>query len=65
MRSWFQAITVDSEYGKYVEVIDGLANGAYGDASGWVYTVSGEEAVVACDDYKLEDGDSVQWSYLV
>lgn len=65
MATSFRAVTVDSEYGKYVEAIDGLANGAYGDASGWIYTVNGEEAVVACDDYELEDGDSVEWSYLV
>lgn len=65
MATSFRAVTVDSEYGKYVDAIGGLANGAYGDASGWIYIVNGEEAAVACDDYELENGDSVQWSYLV
>ena len=32
----------DSDYGKFVTSINGIANGSEGEASGWVYTVNDE-----------------------
>lgn len=55
----------DSDYGKFVTSINGIANGSEGDASGWVYTVNDEQVMEACDVRQLTAGDSVQWSFYV
>ena len=53
----------NSDYGKFVTSINGIANGSEGDASGWVYTVNDEQVMEACDVRQLTAGDSVQWSF--
>ena len=53
----------DSDYGKFVTSINGIANGSEGEASGWVYTVNDETVMEACDVRQLAAGDSVQWSF--
>lgn len=53
----------DSQYGVYVEAVDGLEAGAFGEMSGWLYDVNDEVAMVAADAYELADGDSVTWTY--
>lgn len=55
----------DSDYGKFVTSINGVANGSEGEASGWVYTVNDETVMEACDARQLAAGDSVQWSFYV
>ena len=55
----------DSDYGKFVTSINGIANGSEGEASGWVYTVNDETVMEACDVRQLAAGDSVQWSFYV
>mgnify|MGYP000783447926 CR=1 FL=1 len=40
----------DSDYGKFVTSINGIANGSEGEASGWVYTVNDETVMEACDE---------------
>ena len=55
----------DSDYGKFVGAINGIANGSEGEASGWVYTVNDETVMEACDVRQLHAGDSVQWSFYV
>lgn len=55
----------DSDYGKFVTSINGIANGAEGETSGWVYTVNDETVMEACDVCQLAAGDSVQWSFYV
>ncbi len=55
----------DSDYGKFVTAINGVANGSEGEASGWIYTVNDEPVMEACDALVLADGDSVQWSFYV
>jgi hypothetical protein len=60
-----EAEVVDSEYGPYVTSINGLENGAYGDSSGWTYTVNGEYGTTSADACILADGDEVAWSFLV
>lgn len=54
-----------SEYGAYVTSINGVANGSEGEASGWVFTVSDQQVMEGCDTHKLDEGDSVQWSFYV
>lgn len=47
----------------YVTSIDGLSEGAVGQSSGWMYEVNGETAMVAANEYELNDGDNVRWFY--
>lgn len=54
----------DSDYGMYVQGINGLAGGDFGDMSGWMFEVNGEMAEVGCSQYELEDGDVVTWTYV-
>ncbi|MBR5259080.1 MAG: DUF4430 domain-containing protein [Eggerthellaceae bacterium] len=51
----------DSEYGKFIESIAGVAGTAN---SGWVYSVNGEDAMVGCDAFELAAGDAILWSYI-
>lgn len=53
-----------SQYGIYVSAIGGLAEKEHGAMSGWMYTVNGRVANVACSAYKLHDGDAVSWYYV-
>lgn len=47
----------------YVTSIDGLAEGAAGKSSGWMYEVNGEMAMVAANEYVLQENDAVRWYY--
>lgn len=47
----------------YVTAINGLGEGAAGDASGWMYMVNDEVPSVAANEYVLKDGDKVVWYY--
>lgn len=55
----------DSDYGKYVTSINGIANGSAGEMSGWVFTVNNEQVMEGCDACKLADGDTVEWTFFV
>ena len=54
----------DSDYGMYVQGINGLAGGDFGDMSGWMFEVNGEMAEVGCSQYELKSGDVVTWTYV-
>ena len=47
----------------YISGIDNLYEFQFGDLSGWMYLVNGETPSVGCGEYKLSDGDTVQWLY--
>ena len=55
----------NSDYGKFVTSINGIANGSEGDASGWVYTVNAAQVIEASPLRQQPAGDSVQWSFYV
>lgn len=55
----------DSQYGAFVNAIDGLTTGAFGDASGWGYDINGEMVMDSADVATVSDGDVVTWTYLV
>ena len=48
----------------YVTSIGGVAENDFGDVSGWVYTVNGEEIWKAADECELADGDSIEWNFV-
>lgn len=54
----------DGQYGKFVESIDGVANGSNGATSGWVYTINGQESQEACDAAFVNNGDVVEWLFV-
>lgn len=47
----------------YVKGIQYLYEKEFGDTSGWMYQVNGQFESVGCSDYKLSDGDVVEWVY--
>ncbi len=47
----------------YVEGLAYLYEQAFGDLSGWLYSVNGETYSLGCDQYVLKDGDTVCWAY--
>lgn len=47
----------------YISGINYLYEFDYGDLSGWMFFVNGEEASVGCDSFILSDGDKIEWLY--
>lgn len=52
----------DSTY-IYISGINYLYEFDYGDLSGWIYTVNGKRPSVGAGEYKMKDGDTVEWHY--
>lgn len=63
---WINGIDISVETGtsSYVTSISGVSENDYGDPSGWVYTVNGEEIMESADKYELSDGDSIEWKFV-
>ena len=51
--------------GSYISGIGGLFEKDYGPQSGWKYYVNGSEPGKSCNKYILQNGDHVQWSYVL
>lgn len=47
----------------YISGINYLYEFDFGDLSGWVYHVNGVSPSVSCGEYKLSDGDKIEWHY--
>ncbi|MBP1548367.1 MAG: DUF4430 domain-containing protein, partial [Oscillospiraceae bacterium] len=59
-----RANNIQTEFsGGYISGINYIYEFDYGELSGWMYFVNGDEASVGCDSYTLSDGDKVQWIY--
>ena len=56
-------IHVESNGMRYIEGISYLYEYDCGDLSGWMYRVNGEIPSVGCGEYRLRDGDCVEWLY--
>lgn len=55
-------VEIDTSKG-YVQGIDGLYEFDCGRNSGWMYKVNGKFPNVGASQYKLQNGDEVQWLY--
>jgi hypothetical protein len=55
--------TSSSQRLAYVSGIDYLYEAEYGDLSGWMYFVNGKQPSVGCGEFKLKDGDVVEFHY--
>ena len=49
----------------YITAIGGLSEKQFGGQSGWKYYVNGTAPGKSCVDYTLQDGDRVQWVYVL
>lgn len=49
--------------GGYVAGIESVYELKFGELSGWIYHVNGIEAKYGCREYRLSDGDVVEWLY--
>lgn len=47
----------------YVEGIANIYEFNFGDFSGWNYYVNGKMTNLGCGEYKLSDGDKIEWVY--
>ena len=54
----------DSDYGKFVNAINGVATGDHGDTSGWLVALNGEDLAVAADKQEVSAGDEIAWRYV-
>ena len=56
-------VVASGSHSAYVSGIGSLYEAAYGEVSGWVYSVNGENPSDACNQFILKDGDVVVFSY--
>lgn len=47
----------------FINAINNVFNNDKGNNRWWVYSVNGEHALVSADQYKLNDGDQIEWTY--
>lgn len=47
----------------YVSGLQYLYEQAHGELSGWMFFVNGQSASRSCDQYPVQDGDSILWAY--
>lgn len=47
----------------YMRGIHNLYELQYGDLSGWIYFVNGTSPSLSCDQYTLQNGDTILWRY--
>ena len=60
----FELDVQDSQYGKFVNAINGVATGDKGETSGWLVAVNGEDLAVSADQQEVAEGDEVAWRYV-
>ena len=58
-----QMVNNGSSRQAYIAGINYLYEFDYGELSGWMFAVNGEFASVGCGEYKLKEGDRVEWLY--
>jgi hypothetical protein len=54
-------VTKDSDYGPYVDSINGIAGGTGGKY--WAFYVNGKLASVGADAYETKAGDKIEWKF--
>jgi len=48
----------------FINAINNVFSNEKGNNRWWVFSVNGEHALVSADQYKLYDGDQIEWDYL-
>ena len=47
----------------YIAGINNIAEFDYGELSGWMFRVNGDSASLGCGEYKVHNGDKIEWVY--
>lgn len=47
----------------YIQSVHNLPEKMFDGSGGWMYNVNGTYASVGCKEYKLKNGDQIQWRY--
>lgn len=58
-----KSIHIDVQGNGYISGIANIYEFDFGDLSGWMYKVNGKFADTGCGEYKLSEGDIVEWLY--
>jgi hypothetical protein len=56
-------IQMENKGANYISGIGYIYEFDFGDLSGWIYRVNGERSSLGCGEYKLSDGDYIEWLY--
>ena len=56
--------TSGSENSAYVVGMGNIYTLDFGEMSGWSYYVNGEMPTLGCAEYKVKDGDKIEWVYI-
>lgn len=56
-------IQMQADANGYISGIGYLYEFDFGDLSGWIYHVNGDTPFMMCSEYKLSDGDRIEWLY--
>lgn len=56
-------IQMENKGANYISGIGFIYEFDFGDLSGWIYRVNGERSTLGCGEYKLSDGDYIEWLY--
>jgi hypothetical protein len=54
-----------TEKSAYIAGINYIYEFDFGNTSGWVFLINGEHASVGSSSYVLQDGDEVEWRYVL
>lgn len=54
-------VVEDSEYGAFVTSINGIENAG---TKGWTYTLNGREIQESAGNQILQNGDTIEWTYI-
>ena len=56
-------IDIDSSFSGYIKGIGNLYEKDFGKSSGWMYTINGGYPSTGIKDYKLKNGDEIEFIY--
>ena len=56
-------IQMQADANGYISGIGYLYEFDFGDLSGWIYHVNGDTPFMMCSEYRLSDGDRIEWLY--
>ena len=60
-----QKLQYEQDSSGFLCAIGSLYNGDAGELSGWLYTVNGEQPMVASSDYAVQEGDEIRFFYTI
>ena len=62
-KEYVKKIPITHRGGTYIETINHIGEFDCGPASGWVFKVNGVKSDKGCNEYKVKNGDIIEWIY--